>query len=87
MEEMEGEGGMRREALEGIEEGMLIEVHTQNLRYIGTVTKITDYYIELIMEVPISKTKTKEVIGMIDLISIDAVIIHSGAKVKEHGNG
>jgi len=75
---------MRREALEGIEEGMLIEVHTQNIRYVGTVTKITDYYIELIMEIPISKTKTKEVAARIDLLSIDAVIIHSGAKVREN---
>jgi len=63
---------------------MLIEVHTQNIRYVGTVTKITDYYIELIMEIPISKTKTKEVAARIDLLSIDAVIIHSGAKVREN---
>ncbi len=75
---------MRREALEGIEEGMVVEIYTQSLRFIGTVSRITDYYIELIMEVPISKTKTKEVIGRIDLLSIDAVIIHSGAKVKEN---
>ena len=76
---------MRREALEGIEEGMTIEVHTQNIRYVGTVTKITDYYIELIMEIPISKTKTKEVVARIDLLAIDTIIIHSGAKVREHG--
>ena len=76
---------MRREALEGIEEGMTIEIHTQNIRYIGTVSRITDYYIELIMEVPISKTKTKEVVARIDLLAIDTIIIHSGAKVREHG--
>jgi hypothetical protein len=81
---MEGEGNMRKEALEGIEEGMIVEVHTQNLRYVGTITKITDYYIELIMEIPVSRAKSKEVIGRIDLLSIDAVIIHSGAKVKEN---
>ena len=75
---------MRREALEGIEEGMIVEVHTQNLRYIGTVTKINDYYIELIMEIPVSRTKSKEVVGRIDLLSIDAIIIHSGAKVREN---
>lgn len=76
---------MRKEALEGIEEGMLVEVHTQNIRYIGTVAKVTDYYIELIMEVPISKTRTKEVMARIDLLAIDAIIVHSGAKVREHG--
>jgi hypothetical protein len=81
---MEGEGGMRREALEGIEEGMLIEIHTQNIRYVGTVAKVTDYYIELIMEIPISKTRTKEVAARIDLLSIDAIIVHSGAKVREN---
>jgi hypothetical protein len=83
LEEAEGEG-MRREALEGIEEGMLVEIHTQNIRYVGLVTKITDYYIELMMEIPISRTKSKEVVGRIDLLSIDAIIIHSGAKVKEN---
>jgi hypothetical protein len=84
---MEGEGGMRREALEGIEEGMLIEIHTQNIRYVGTVAKVTDYYIELIMEIPISKTRTKEVAARIDLLSIDAIIVHSGAKVRENVHG
>ncbi len=76
---------MRKEALEGIEEGMTIEIHTQNIRYVGLVTKITDYYIELAMEIPISKTRTKEVMARIDLLAIDAIIVHSGAKVREHG--
>jgi hypothetical protein len=87
LEEVEGEEGMRREAFEGIEEGMLIEIHTQNIRYVGTVTKITDNYIELIMEIPISKTRTKEVVARIDLLSVDAVVIHSGAKVRENVHG
>jgi len=77
---------MRREALEGIEEGMVIEIYTQSLRFIGKVIKINDYFIELLMEIPVGKTRTKEVIGRIDLVSIDAIIVHSGAKVRENVN-
>jgi hypothetical protein len=75
---------MRKEALEGIEEGMVVEIFTGNIDFVGTVTRITDSYIELIIQLPLNKNQVKEVIARIDLVSIDAVLIHSGAKVKEN---
>ena len=75
---------LRKEALEGIEEGMVVEVFINNVDFVGTVKKISDNFIELVIEIPISKNKVKEVIGRIDLVSIDAIIVHSGAKVKSN---
>ncbi|ALU30874.1 hypothetical protein [Sulfolobus acidocaldarius] len=75
---------MRKEALEGIEEGMVVEIFTGNIDFVGTVTKITDSYIELIIQLPLNKNQVKEVIARIDPVSVDAIIIHSGAKVKEN---
>ncbi len=75
---------MRKDALEGIEEGMVVEVFINNVDFIGTVKKISDNFIELVIEIPISKNQVKEVIGRIDLVSIDAIIVHSGAKVKSN---
>ncbi|ADF27767.1 hypothetical protein STIV2_C73 [Sulfolobus turreted icosahedral virus 2] len=73
---------MKKEALKDIEEGMVVEVFTQFADFVGTVRKITDHYIELVIELPINN-KVKEVIGRIDLVAIDAILIHSGAVVKE----
>jgi len=73
---------MRKEAIEDLEEGMVVEVFMNNLDFVGTVRKISDDFIELVIEIPISKNKVKEVIARIDLVSIDAILIHSGAVVK-----
>jgi len=74
---------MRKEALEGIEEGMTVEIFTGNIDFVGTVTKITDSYIELIIQLPLNnENQVKEVIARIDPVSIDAILIHSGAVVK-----
>ncbi len=73
---------MKKEALEGIEEGMVVEIFTGNIDFVGTVTRITDSYIELIIQIPLNKNQVKEVIARIDPVSIDAVLIHSGAVVK-----
>ena len=81
MEEVEE---LRKEALEGIEEGMVVEIFTGNIDFVGTVTRITDSYIELIIQLPLNKNQMKEVIARIDLVSIDAIIVHSGAKVKSN---
>jgi hypothetical protein len=75
---------LRKEALEGIEEGMVVEIFTGNIDFVGTVTRITDSYIELIIQLPLNKNQMKEVIARIDLVSIDAIIVHSGAKVKSN---
>jgi len=75
---------MRKEAIEDLEEGMVVEIFTGNIDFVGTITKITDSYIELIIQLPLNKNQVKEVIARIDLVSIDAIIIHSGAKVKEN---
>ena len=73
---------MRKEVIEDLEEGMVVEVFMNNLDFVGTVRKISDDFIELVIEIPISKNKVKEVIARIDLVSIDAILIHSGAVVK-----
>ena len=76
---------MRKEAIEDLEEGMLVEIFVNNLDFVGTVTRITDSYIELIIQLPLNnKNQVKEVIARIDLVSIDAIIVHSGAKVREN---
>ena len=76
---------VRKEGLEGIEEGMVVEIFTGNIDFVGTVTRITDSYIELIIQLPLNnKNQVKEVIARIDLVSIDAIIVHSGAKVKSN---
>jgi hypothetical protein len=76
---------VRKEGLEGIEEGMVVEIFTGNIDFVGTVTRITDSYIELIIQLPLNnKNQVKEVIARIDLVSIDAIIVHSGAKVREN---
>ncbi|AAS89097.1 hypothetical protein A77 [Sulfolobus turreted icosahedral virus 1] len=76
---------MRKEAIEDLEEGMVVEIFTGNIDFVGTVTRITDSYIELIIQIPLNdRNQVKEVIARIDLVSIDAIIIHSGAKVKEN---
>jgi len=75
---------VRKEVIQDLEEGMVVEVFVNNLDFIGMVRKISNDFIELVVEIPISKNKVKEVIARIDLVSIDAVLIHSGAKVKEN---
>jgi len=75
---------MRKEAFEDLEEGMVVEIFTGNIDFVGTITKLTDSYIELIIEIPLSRNQVKEVIGRIDPVSVDAIIIHSGAKVKNN---
>jgi len=75
---------MRKEAIEDLEEGMVVEIFTGNIDFVGTITKITDSYIELIIQLPLNKNQVKEVIARIDLVSIDAMVIHNGAKVKNN---
>ena len=75
---------MRKEVIQDLEEGMVVEIFTGNIDFVGTVTKITDSYIELIVQIPLSRNQVKEVIARIDLVSIDAMVIHSGAKVRNN---
>jgi len=75
---------VRKEVIQDLEEGMVVEIFTGNIDFVGTVTKITDSYIELIVQIPLSRNQVKEVIARIDLVSIDAMVIHSGAKVRNN---
>ncbi len=67
---------MRKEAIEDLEEGMVVEIFTGNIDFVGTVTRITDSYIELIIQLPLNnKNQVKEVVARIDLVSILVLIL------------